>query len=82
MPRRRMASSQYRVRETDVHDRPYHEKLPTVHATSPGLLPPISATNAQLHDPNACVSPRSDPGTAGDGSSHEGSTPGCTAIHA
>jgi hypothetical protein len=67
-----MASPQYGVRETDVHDCPYHEKLPAVHATSAGLLPPISATNAQLYDPNACISPRSDPGAAEDGSSHEG----------
>jgi hypothetical protein len=72
MPRRRMALPQYGVRETDVHDRPYHEKLPAVHAISPGLLPPISATNAQLHDPNAWISPRSDPGAAEDGSGHEG----------
>jgi hypothetical protein len=72
MPRRRMASPQYRIRETDVHDCPYHEKLPAVYATSSGLLPPISATNAQLHDPNACISPRSDPGAAEDGSSREG----------
>ena len=72
MPRRRMASPQYGVRETNVHNCPYHEKLPTVRAISPGLLHPISATNAQLYGPNACISPRSDPGAAEDGSSREG----------
>ena len=72
MPRRRMASPQYGVRETDVHDCSYHEKLPAVYAISLGLLPPIPATNAQLYDPNACISPHSDPGPAEDDPGREG----------